>query len=73
MVLVVDDGRGDRRTLFALSVLKNLEGSKGCATSDSLMTEAGFVLFEIVVVVDLVIGLLAVSPSERHLEGTSVK
>jgi hypothetical protein len=40
-------------------VLESLEASKGSASSDHLMAEAGLVLLEVVVVVDLVIRVLA--------------
>ena len=48
------------RTLVALVVLESLEASKGSASGDQLMAEAGLVLLEVVVVVDLVVRVLAV-------------
>jgi hypothetical protein len=43
------------RTLLALSVLEDLEGTEGSGTSEGLVAEAGLVD---VVVLDLVVGLL---------------
>ena len=56
----IPHGEGKVRTLAALVVLESLEASKGSASSDQLMTKAGLVLLEVVVVVDLVVRVLAV-------------
>jgi hypothetical protein len=42
-------------TLGALVILERLETSKGGASCDQFMTEAGFVLVEVVVLVDLLV------------------
>ena len=60
MSVVIQKPYGEGHTLAALVVLESLEASKGSASSDHLMTEAGLVLLEIVVVVDLVVRVLAV-------------
>jgi hypothetical protein len=46
---------GWRLTLFALMVFECLEAGKGCTSSNHLMAEAGLVLFEVVVLVDLLV------------------
>jgi hypothetical protein len=48
----------ERRTFFALVILKRLETSECCAAGYDFMAEAGLVLLEVVVVVDLVVRLL---------------
>ena len=45
-------------------VLECLETSKGSASSDHLMAEAGLVLLEVVVVVDLLVVVLAAVSQE---------
>lgn len=51
---------GRRRTLRALVILKSLETSKGSTSSNNLVSKAGLVLLEVVVVVDLLVAVLAV-------------
>jgi hypothetical protein len=54
------EGHGEReeQTFFALVVLKGLESGKCRAAGYDFMAKAGLVLFEVVVVVDLVVRLL---------------
>lgn len=42
-------------------VLEGLEASKGSTSGNKFVTKAGLVLLELVVVVDLLVGLLRVS------------
>lgn len=60
MSVAVQKACGEVHTLAALVVLESLKASKGSTSSDQLMAEAGLVLLEVVVVVDLVVRVLAV-------------
>ena len=56
------------RTLPALMVFEGLESGECGTASYELVAEAGLVLLEVVILVHLVVGVLRVSPSERHFE-----
>lgn len=49
----------ERRTFLALVVFKGLEAGKGSASGYDLVAEAGLVLLEVVIVVDLLVAVLA--------------
>lgn len=55
--------------LLALMVLEGLKAGKGSTASNELVAKGRLVLLEVVVLVDLVVGLLGVSPTERHVCG----
>lgn len=59
----------DGLALLALVVLERLEAGESSTSSYKLVAEGALVLLEVVVLVDLVVGLLRVSPSERHVGG----
>jgi hypothetical protein len=52
------------RTFSALVVLECLEAGEGCSAGDNLMAKAGLVLLKVFVVVDTVVGVFRVVPSE---------
>jgi hypothetical protein len=56
---LLGEGVRDRLALVALVVLKGLEASEGSTAGYELMAEAGLVLLEVVVVVDLLVRVLA--------------
>jgi hypothetical protein len=56
---LLGEGVGDGLALFALVVLEGLEASKGSTAGYELMAEAGLVLLEVVIVVDLLVRVLA--------------
>ena len=56
---LLGEGVGDGLALVALVVLEGLEASKGSTAGYDLMAEAGLVLIEVVVVVDLLVRVLA--------------
>jgi hypothetical protein len=78
----VEDGRGTYRetgeqlfgelvgyglALVALVVLKCLEARESGTSSNQLVAKRRLVLLEVVVLVDLLVGLLRIAPSERHV------
>jgi hypothetical protein len=56
-------------TLLALLILEDLHGGEGSTTGEQLMAELALVVW-LVLVVDLVVLLLALAPTERHLGGS---
>lgn len=49
-------------------VLECLEAGKSSSTSNYFMAEGGLVLFEVVVVVDLLVRVFGITPTERHVD-----
>jgi len=59
--------RGWGRTLFALAVLEDFEGTEGGGTADELVAELGFVVVVAVALVDLLVGVLRFTWRKQRL------